>query len=110
MWSKHVSRQWEVLSGAERVQLDRDKALSSAPTPAPGTPSPPEVSFGVSLRELTDLADLPDEDTVAALTGHLVELRRIARRPILPNEEPNARGEPPTKSIQEHTQEHSYLE
>ena len=114
MWSKHVSRQWEVLSGAERVQFDRDEGLSSAPTPAPtiapGSPSPPEVSFGVSLRELTDLADLPDEDTVAALTGHLVELRRIASRPILPNEEPNARGEPPTKSIQEHTQEHSYLE
>lgn len=59
MWNKHVSRQWEVLSGAERVQLDRDKALSSAPTPAPGTPSPPEVSFDVSLRELSDLADLP---------------------------------------------------
>ena len=105
MWNKHVSPQWEVLSDAERVQFDRDEGLSSAPTPAPtiapGTPSPPEVSFDVSLRELTDLANLPDEDTVAALAGHLVDLRRIASRPILPNEEPNARGEPPTKSRQE---------
>ena len=71
MWDRHAGRQWESLSNGERAQFDRDNAPSSAPTPAPapapGTPSAPEVSSDVSLRELAVLVDLPDEEAEAAL-------------------------------------------
>ena len=65
MWDRHAGRQWESLSNGERAQFDRDNAASSAP--APSTPSAPEVSSNVSLRELAVLVDLPDEEAEAAL-------------------------------------------
>ena len=135
---------WEVLSGAERAQLDRDKAPSSAPTPlsaedpllrppllrsgqktpfalssgpfcarrdldkatssppapapatAPSTPSAPEESSDANVRELAELTDMPDEDAAAALTNHLLDLRRVASVPILPNARAaNAAAAPP---------------
>ena len=73
MWDRHVGRQWESLSDAERAQFDRDEAPSStpipAPAPAPSTPSAPEVSSDVSLGEMAVLVDLPDEEAEAALTA-----------------------------------------
>ena len=69
VWDRHVGRQWESLSDAERAQFDRDEAPSSAPipapAPAPSTPSAPEVSLG----EMAVLVDLPDEEAEAALTA-----------------------------------------
>ena len=85
MWNRHADQPWEVLSGAERAQLDWDEAPSSAPAPAPatapGTPSAPEESSDVNLRELAELVDMPYEDAAAALTNHLLDLRRVASRP-----------------------------
>ena len=80
-------------SGPFCARRDRDKATSSAPAPAPaqapapapGAPSAPEESSDVNLRELAELTDMPDEDTAAALTNHLLDLRRVASRPILPD-------------------------
>ena len=73
MWDRHVGRQWESLSDAERAQFDRDEAPSSAPVPAPApapsTPSAPEVSSDLSLGEMAVLVDLPDEEAEAALTA-----------------------------------------
>ena len=77
---KHADLQWEALSDAERAQFDRDKARSSAstpaPAPAPSTPSAPEVSSYMNLKELKVLVDLPDEDAEAALTSHIFELKQ----------------------------------
>ena len=143
MWNRRAGQPQEVLSGAERAQLNRDEAPSSAPTPlsaedpllrppllrsgqtpfalssgpfcarrdldkatssppapapatAPSTPSAPEESSDANVRELAELTDMPDEDAAAALTNHLLDLRRVASVPILPNARAaNAAAAPP---------------
>ena len=87
-------------SGPVCARRDRDKATSSAPAPAPapapGAPSAPEQSSDANLMELAELVDMPNDAAAAALTNHLLDLRRVASRPILPNARAaNAAAVPP---------------